>query len=263
MGFPTTFPQQGLQAFLKPLFQGGHFDAQSALGAYDIAGFGLFQLFGDVQYLMQDDNPAHVANAMAQAPPEIQQFMDFANANPNMMKGDLPVWFVPFAQQLVAWGISKLFERLSQQENPRLFGITLKNKLPQETGGAFPERKLGTPTGAGLFTTSRTLSEGQSSGAQSQPSDKMQQATGHVPEQHTSVPQSSKSPQFQANTADPNVPHDAKTHETKIPTPGSPSSQPGGPVGPVTNSPGVPGAPGSNVSNTHTPGSTPAVKPNN
>lgn len=258
--FPNEFPQQGIQALLKPIFAGGGFDGQAALGAYDIAGYGLFQLFGDVKYLMQDDNPAANANIMAQAPPEIQKFMEFANANPDMMKGELPIWVIPFAQQLVQWALAKLFERLSQQENPKLFGMSLKNKLPRETGGAFPERSLGLPTGAGAFTTSRTLPNSQASGAQSQPSEQMQQPTGHVPEQHTSVPQSSKSPQFQANTHDPEKPHDP-TPLPKIPMAGSPSSQSGGPSAPVTNSPGMPGTPGTTVPPQNPKPSEPAKTP--
>jgi hypothetical protein len=233
--FPTEFPQQGISALTKMLFGGTGITGEAALGAYDIVGFGLFQIYGDVHYTMQSDTPGHIANAMAQAPPEVQKFLDFSNSNPELLKGELPVWLVPFLQQLAQVVLEKLFERLSQQENPKLFGLNLKRSLPRETGGAFPERKIGIPSGTGAFTTSRTLSESQASGAQSQPSDKMQQPTGHVPEKHTSVPQSSKSPQLQANTAD---------SENKIPIAGSPSSQSGSPV---TNAPGVSGTPGTTV----------------
>lgn len=242
-GFPSEFPQQGLSATMKPLFQSGSFDGQAALGAYDILGFALYQVYGDVKYLMQDNmSRSDMANLMAQAPPEVQSFMQFANQNPNLMQGELPPWLKPFAMQLIEWALSKLFERLSQQENPTLFGLKIKNTaLPRETGGAFPERKLGVPTSAGLFTTPTPGSKTQTL---SQPSDKIQQPTGVNPDWHPTNPQSSKSPQFQGNTADPEKEHEA--HETirKPAFPGSPSSQPGGPPGPVTNAPGVSGTPG-------------------
>lgn len=228
--FSPQLDTRAVNAILKPLFGGGGIDAQVALGAYDVLGYALGQVFGpDVAYqMMSGDTPGDVANVLSQAPPEVQAFMDFTNREGKNLAGaaELPPWMVPFIKQAVQVLLQKLFERFGAQESPQLFGVKLTRNLPQETGGAFPERGQGVPSGTGLFTTSRTS---QASGAQAQPSPNIQQPTGHTPELHTSVPQSSKSPQFQGNTADPNNPPLVKDG--------------GSPTGPITNDPGVPGTP--------------------
>lgn len=252
--FPQEFPQQGIQAALRPVFGSGRFDGQAALGVYDVLGYALFQIFGDVRYMMNEqESRSDLANVMAQAPPEVQQFAQFANQNPDLMKGDnLPPWLIPFAKQLAEWALARLFDRLSTTENPTLFGMQLKgSQLPRQTGGAFPERKLGVPTGTGLFTMPTPGSRTQESGAQSQPSDQIQQPTGVNPQAHPTNPQSSKSPQFQGNTADP----DRTDHEAR---PINPQ-----PVGPVTNPPGVAGTPGTSANPNPVPGPSPQAGQSN
>lgn len=252
--FPTEFPAQGLQAITKAMFGGGNFDGQVVLGAYDIIGFGLYQAFGDVRYMMSEMGD-DVHNLMAQAPPEVMKAAEFFQNNPDVMKGDLPPWLIPMAQQLAQYVIQKLFERFSQQQNPTFFGrqIMMQSALPKETGGAFPERSQGVPTGTGLFTQSRPAQ----SVPQAQPSDKIQQPTGDKPEAHPSLPQSSKSPQFQGNTADPEKPHDPKPVFNDTQSAGAPASQPGGPAGPVTNNPGQPLTPGTSARPTPAPVANP------
>ena len=40
-GFPHEFPQQAVQAVLRPFLGGTGFNGEVALGAYDLLGFGL------------------------------------------------------------------------------------------------------------------------------------------------------------------------------------------------------------------------------
>lgn len=267
--FPQEFPQQAIQAVMKPIFGSGKFDGQAALGAYDVLGYALFQVFGDVRYLMNNgESRSDVANVMAQAPPEVQNFMQYANQNQQLMQGgNVPPWLIPFAKQLVEWAMARLFDRLSQTENPTLFGVQLKgSQLPRQTGGAFPERKLGVPSGTGLFTMPTPGSVSQASGAQSQPSDRIQQPTGVNPEAHPTNPQSSKSPQYQGNTADPErTDHEVDQPLRKQQLAGSPSSQggPGGLSGPVTNAPGQAGTPGTSANPNPVPGPSPQAGQNN
>jgi hypothetical protein len=207
--FPTELDTQATRMLISPFLNGQGFklDGQFAWAAWDTVGFALYQVFGDVQPMLAQENPDHVSNVLATAPPEVQQFMSFVNRDGNQVMGaqDLPPWLIPFVQAAAQWAIQKLLERLNKQENPTLFGFPIKSEnrqLPRPSGGAFPERSLGVPTGTGIHTqTQPALTESQQAGAQSQPSDQIQQPTGKVPEQHPSVPQSSKSPQFQGNTA--------------------------------------------------------------
>lgn len=236
--FPSEFLNQAIQALMGPVFRGAPVDGQFALGAYDLLGFGLYQAFGDQRYLMNAENPDHVSNVLAQAPPEVQQFMNFTNQQGDqILKGDnLPPWLVPFINQLVSWGIQKLLERFNNNPNPTLFGRPIKmeqRKLPPQTGGAFPERLLGQPTGTGLHTQSNPQpSPAQQGGPQAQPSNQMQQPTGPAADLHPSVPVGSKSPQFQANTADPTKQHEPRPATTDV------NRGPG-----LTNAPGVQGNP--------------------
>lgn len=237
-GFPTEFPSGAVQAVLAPILGRGRIDGQFALGAYELLGFGLYQMFGEVQPMMAAENPDHVANLLAQAPPEVQQAMSFINREGDgMMQAEsLPPWMVPFLTQLAQWAIQKALERFSKNPNPTLFGRPIKmetRQLPPPTGGAFPERNLGQPTGTGLFTQTPTQpSPAQQGGPQAQPSDRIQQPTGPAADLHPSTPTSSRSPQFQGNTADPTKQHEPRPATTDT------NRGPG-----LTNAPGVQGNP--------------------
>ncbi len=242
-GFPQQLDPQCVNGLIAPLFGRGSFNsAEFAACAYEALGYALYQVYGEVpQSIMSNENPADVANLLSQAPPEVQQFMDFTNAQGDRLANQesIPPWMIPFLQQLGAWALKKLLDRFQNRvnsgESVQVLGRTMRasNKLPPETGGAFPERVLGQPTGAGLFTrTNPHVQESQIAGAQSQPSDKLQQPTGRAPEAHPSGPQGSKSPQLQANTADPTVDHEPR------PVTNDSLKGPG-----LTNAPGVQGNP--------------------
>lgn len=131
--FPASFPQQALQAALKPVLHGGALDGLAVLGLYDILGFGLYQAFGPVTYplMTANETPEHLANVMAQAPGEVQKFAEFMTANPELMTSKaLPIWLIPMAKQIAEYLLNKLFERLGSQENPTVFGLKLKMSPP-------------------------------------------------------------------------------------------------------------------------------------
>src|SRR5581483_8073691 len=94
--------------------RGSFRSAEFAACAYEVLGYALYQAFGEPpQSIMSGETEAHVSNALAQAPQEVQQFMDFTNKEgDNIANAEaVPPWMLPFLEQLGSWALKKLLDR--------------------------------------------------------------------------------------------------------------------------------------------------------
>ena len=116
MGFPAEFPALAVRQLGKLVTGADSDKGRGSLAGYELLGYALKQVFGDVQYLMEDSG--EMAKALTQAPPEVQSFVAFCETNIDPQTGQLaaiPPFMIPLIFKAAEWFVKYLFERLNKQ----------------------------------------------------------------------------------------------------------------------------------------------------
>jgi hypothetical protein len=118
MGFPTSLPGQAANQAAAFVLGRDTDKGRVALAAYDLLGYGLFQAFGDVKYMMA----SAPTGPPPSAPPDVQNLLSQLQQMPPPVPGQaqisIPPWMEPLLAQAAQYLIQMLFQRLFPTPTP-------------------------------------------------------------------------------------------------------------------------------------------------